>query len=82
MSRTDCLKEAFAMKKLFSGIVAASVVLTLAVSAYADANLTDVTPGSWFYNEVSEMGAPAMRAAMVTNSAIVTVRSGLNVPSS
>lgn len=57
MSRTDCLKEAFAMKKLFSGIVAASVVLTLAVSAYADANLTDVTPGSWFYNEVSEMVA-------------------------
>lgn len=45
------------MKKLFSGIVAASVVLTLAVSAYADANLTDVTPGSWFYNEVSEMVA-------------------------
>ena len=57
MSRTDCLKEAFAMKKIFSGIVAASVVLTLAVSAYADANLTDVTPGSWFYNEVSEMVA-------------------------
>ena len=45
------------MKKLFSGIIAASVVLTLAVSAYADANLTDVTPGSWFYNEVSEMVA-------------------------
>lgn len=45
------------MKKIFSGIVAASVVLTLAVSAYADANLTDVTPGSWFYNEVSEMVA-------------------------
>lgn len=44
------------MKKIFSGILAAALALTLGVSTMADsAYLTDVTPGSWYYGPVSEM---------------------------
>ena len=45
------------MKKILSGILAAALALTLGVSTMADsAYLTDVTPGSWYYGPVSEMG--------------------------
>ena len=45
------------MKKLFSLILAGTLALSLCVAAHADGTLTDVTPGSWYYNEVSEMVA-------------------------
>ena len=46
------------MKKILSGIIAGTLALTLSFGAHADAvNLTDVTPGTWFYNEVSAMVA-------------------------
>ena len=46
------------MKKILSGIIAGTLALTLSLGAHADAvNLTDVTPGTWFYNEVSAMVA-------------------------
>ena len=47
------------MKRLLSGILICALALTLGVSAFADAavSLSDVQPGSWFYNEVSEMVA-------------------------
>ena len=45
------------MKKLFSLILAGTLALSLCVAAHADGSLTDVTPGSWYYNEVSEMVA-------------------------
>ncbi len=47
------------MKKLFSAILTCALALTLGVSAFAanTVNLTDVNPGCWFYNEVSEMVA-------------------------
>lgn len=46
------------MKKILSGILAGTLALTLSMGVHADAaNLTDVTPGSWYYNEVSTMVA-------------------------
>ena len=47
------------MKKLLSGILTFALIFTLGVSAYADSSVTlsDVLPGSWYYNEVSEMVA-------------------------
>ena len=45
------------MKKILSGLAALALVCALSAGAYADSSLTDVTPGSWFYNEVSEMVA-------------------------
>lgn len=47
------------MKRLLSGILICALALTLGVSAFADAavSLSDVQPGSWYYNEVSEMVA-------------------------
>ena len=47
------------MKRLLSGILICALALTLGVSGFADAavSLSDVQPGSWYYNEVSEMVA-------------------------
>ncbi len=48
------------MKKIFSGLAAAALALSLASGAFAQsdaAQLSDVSPGSWFYEPVSEMVA-------------------------
>ena len=44
------------MKRLIPLILIFALALTLGISAYAsDASLTDVNPGDWYYDEVSEM---------------------------
>ena len=46
------------MKRLIPLILIFALALTLGISAYAsDASLTDVNPGDWYYNEISEMVA-------------------------
>lgn len=43
------------MKKLISFAMVLALILSLGVPALAASSLSDVNPGNWFYNEVSEM---------------------------
>ena len=45
------------MKKLISFAMVLALILSLGVPALAASSLSDVNPGNWFYNEVSEMVA-------------------------
>lgn len=45
------------MKKLISLAMVLALILSLGVPALAASSLSDVNPGNWFYNEVSEMVA-------------------------
>ena len=45
------------MKRFVSLAIILALMLTLGVPALAASSLRDVNPGSWFYNEVSEMVA-------------------------
>ena len=82
------------MKRLLSGILICALALTLGVSAFADAavSLSDVQPGSWYYNEVSEMVAAGFidgyedgtfqpDRTVTVAEAVRTERSSLTAPS-
>lgn len=45
------------MKKMISLAMVLALILSLGVPALAASSLSDVNPGNWFYNEVSEMVA-------------------------